>query len=347
MSAIGYQVIANVLTNPPSYTARVVPNSILGYDEVAAQINLHNPTIPVGTAKTVLEAFREEVKLQLANGNTVNLSNFVSFVTTMPVKLVNATDPLPSNPINISAKPATPFKDEIRAAATYTRLATEIKAPSIASAFDTVSAINGFVRNGYGLRISGTNLRFDQADVNEGVFLLSSAGNDVRQDNISLNDPSNLIVIPGLDSAAGPAGTASVEHSLSVKSRYTDNGQIRTGTYGKKLRSPNVISDATSDQVFVCGAQTSGPAKIKTYTGAQVTCRLVAQIKNTGELTLSVGTMAGVFGQQMTVTAAGDFVLAGLAANVTVEVTDYQVLYDNTMAYSRYLQEVCVMSPLT
>lgn len=344
--AISYQVTPNMLTNPPSFTCRPVANAVLGYDEVAAQINLRNPTIPATTAKTVLEALRLEVKEQLAAGNTVNLSNFVSFVVTMPVKLAASTDPLPANPINISAKPSTTFKTEVQAIATYTRVPTPVKAPTLNSAYDSSSGIDGFCRNGYGLRISGSNLRFNADDVEQGVFLLSAAGNDMRQDNISLNDPSNLIVIPGLDPAVQPAGAASVEQVLTVRSKYTDNGSLRSGGYSKKLRALNVITDSNK-KLFVTGTATSGPATVKTYTGTQVKCRILAQASSTGIITLSIAPLSGAFGQEMTVTANGDYVLQGLAANVTVTVSDYDGLVTAVNSYSRYLQEVCDLSPLT
>jgi hypothetical protein len=343
---IGYQVTPNALTNPPSFTCRVVPNSVLGYDEVATQINLHNPTIPVSTAKTVLEAFRSEVVLQLAAGNTVNLSNFASFVVTMPVKLAAATDSLPANPISVSAKPSTTLKAEIQQQATYTRLQTPVKAPTLNAAYDASSGIDGFCRNGYGLRISGSNLRFNADDVEQGVFLLSQAGNDMHQDNISLNDPSNLIIIPGLDPAAQPAGAASVEHVLTVRSKYTDNGTLRSGGYSKKMRTINMISD-TNKKLFVTGTATSGPAVVKTYAGSTVNCRILAQVQTTGELTLAIAPLSGSFGQAMTVAANGDFVLAGLVANVTVTVTDWEALAAAAQSYGRYFVEFCNISALT
>lgn len=344
--AIGYYLALNALTNPPSYSGRVVPNQILGYDQIAAQINLRNPTIPVQTAKSVLEAFANEVKIQLADGNTVNLTNFCSFVVTMPIKLETPNDPLPSNPINISAKPSTPFKDAVKTAATYTRLPTPIKAPTISASYDSSTSVEGFVRNGWGLTIAGTNLRFDPTDATQGVFLLSQAGNDIRQENISLNDPSRLIVIPGLDPAVQPAGAASVEHVLSVRSKYTDNGTLRTGGYGKKLRTKNMISD-TNKKLFVTGTATSGPAVVKTYAGSAVDCRILAQVKTDGSLTLSIGSMTGSFGQEMTVAANGDYTLAGLAADVVVTVSDYEALAAAATSYGRYFVEFCNISPLT
>lgn len=345
--AIGYQVRLNALTSPPSYTCFVVPGLTQGYDEIAAAINLRNPTIPVETAKTVLLALPEEIKRELANGNTVNLTGFCSFVTTMPVRLASATDPLPTGAVDVQAKPSTPFKNKIKAAATFTRLPATVKAPTITAALDAPTKIDGFIREQYGFQITGSNLGFDPTDATQGVFLLSPAGNFIQQTNLALNEPSKLIIVPTFDTVAGPAGTASVENVLEVRSKYTESGQLRTGSYGKKLRALNVISDATSDKLFVCGSATAGPAIVKTYTGAQVMCRFVAQVKPSGELTLQAGEVGMNLGQEVIVAANGDYVLPGLDANVTVTVSDYTTLMANAMSYARYLVEVCDLNPLT
>lgn len=344
---ISYQVRPNVLTSPPSFTCRVVPVAILGYQEIAAQINMRNPTIPASVALTVLEALREEVKLQLADGNTVNLEGFCSWVTSLPVRLATANDPLPTDPVQVRIKPSVVLRDDVIGLASYTRLPATVKSPTVDSAYDTITRIDGLIREGYGFRISGSNLGFDPTDATQGPFLLSPAGNYIAQTNVALNDPSSTIIVPVFDVVAGPAGTASVEQQLEMRSKYTENGQLRTGTYSKKLRALNVISDATSDQLFVVGAAVSGPAKVKTYVGATVTCRFIAQVKPSGELVLSVGELDGNDGQQMIVTANGDFSLPGLDAAVVVQVTDYDTLLANAMAYSRFLQEVCELSTLT
>ncbi len=344
--AVEYAITSNALTTPPSYGARPAPKQILGFDEIARQINIHNPTIPEATAKSVLEAFREEIVFQLAEGNTVNMKGFVSFVVSMKIRLENPTDPLPVNPIDIKAKPSAPFKTAIRQAATYFRLPAVTKAPNIIAAIDTNTQIDGYVRNGFGSQVSGSNIGFNAAAADEGIFLLSPAGNSTQQTNLSLNNPSNLIFIPLLDVAAGPAGANSVEQILTVKSRYTASGQLRSGTYGKPMRNVNVVTDGAIS-VFVTGAAASGPATVTSYVGAQVDARIVAQIKPSGELTLSVGTLAGVFGQELTVLANGAYVLTGLAADVEVTVSDLVTLTASVLTYQRYMQEIVDLSPLT
>jgi nucleoid DNA-binding protein len=343
---IEYAVTSNALTTPPSFGARPAPKQILDYDAVGRAIQIHNPTITSSMAVTVLKALREEVIYQLAEGNTINLEGFCSFVVSMKVRLDAPTDPLPSQPIDIKAKPSAPFKTAIRQAASYFRLPAVTKAPNIISAVDTNTQIEGYVRNGFGAQVNGSNVGFNPLAADEGVFLLSSAGNSTRQINLSLNNPSQLIYTPLLDVAAGPAGANSVEQILTVNSRYTTSGQLRSGTAGKPLRTTNVVEDGAIS-LFVVGAAASGPATVTSYLGAQVDARIIAQIKSDGVLALQIGTLAGVFGQSLDVLANGAYVLTGLAADVEVTVSDLVTLTASVLSYQRYMQEVINISPLT
>jgi len=346
MTTIQYQVEKNSLTSPPSYFARVSPRSILDIDDVAKAINSHNPTIPVQTAKSVIEKFAEEVGIQLANGNTVKISSFCSWVVTLGGRMDNPTDPLPSGAFDVIAKPSAPFKSSVAANATYERIGYAAKTPSIVSVMDTNTGIQNYVREGYGLEINGTQMAWSQEDAAQGVYLLSSAGNDMRQTNIVSSTPSKAFIIPELDSNAGPAGAASVEQILSIATRYTENGEVRVGTFKTKLRTTNAISD-TNKKIFIIDDQTSSGATISAYTGSQVDARLLATIGGDGVLKLSVGTLAGVFGDPVSVAANGSYVLSGLASDVTVTVATYATLYANVVSYGKYMQEVLDLSPLT
>ncbi|MCP4173999.1 MAG: DUF4469 domain-containing protein, partial [Fuerstiella sp.] len=191
----------------------------LDYDALAAQINLHNPTIPAATAKAVLEAFREEVIRQLADGNTINLSGFVSFVVSLPVRLDQPTDDLPSDPVDVKAKPSVVLKQEVAQQAEYVRLPYTEKSPDITAAYDTNTNIPGWIRPDYGFRLDGSNIGFDGTDPTQGVFLTDADGHIVQQTKISLNNPSKIIITP--DFGGEPAVSPNVEKTIAVRSRYT------------------------------------------------------------------------------------------------------------------------------
>ena len=344
---IQYKVIQNYLTNPPSYTARPVAQNTLDYDALAAQIHLHNPTIPAAVAKAVLEAFREEVIRQLVDGNTINLQGFVSFVVTLPVRLDQPTAALPPDAVDVRAKPSVVLKQEVTQQAEYVRLPYSEKAPDISAAYDTNTNISGWIRPEYGFRLDGSNIGFDMTDPTQGVFLTDADGNIVQQTRISLNNPSKIIITP--DFGGTPAVSPNVEKTLAVRTRYTKNGQLRTGEYSKHLRSTNVVT-AQQDKLFVVGDDADGPLTVSRYRGDQVMCRFEAVYRTDDQISLAVGPLEGPLGPEVIITRGGtDMVLTGLAAEVTVNFIDsgsYDLFVASLLSYGRYMVEVCDLATI-
>jgi hypothetical protein len=344
---IQYKIIPNYLTNPPSFTARPVPQNILDYDALAEQIHLHNPTIPVDTARAVLEAFREEVIRQLADGNTINLSGFVSFVTSLPVRLGHPTDDLPPNPVDVKAKPSVVLKEEVAQQAEYERLPYSEKSPDIIAAYDTNTNLTDWIRPDYGFRLDGSNIGFDAADPAQGVFLTDADGHIVQQEKISLNEPSKIIITP--DFGGEPAASPNVEKTIAVRSRYTKNGQLRTGGYAGHLRSTNVVT-TEQPKLFVIGDNADGPLVVSNYSGDQVMCRFEAIYRTDDRISLAIGPVEGSLGPEVIIPPAGsDMVLSGLDADVTVNFIDsgsYDLFVASLLSYGRYMLEVCDLSPI-
>ena len=345
---IQYKVIPNYLTNPPSYIARPVAQDTLDYDALAEQINLHNPTIPADTARAVLEAFREEVIRQLARGNTINLAGFMSFVVSLPVRLDQPADDLPPASADVKAKPSVVLKEEVVQQAEYERLPYSEKAPDISAAYDTNTGLANWIRPDYGFRLDGSNIGFDAADPAQGVFLSDADGHIIRQSRISLNEPSKIIITP--EFGGEPAVSPNVEKTVTVRSRYTEHGQLRTGEYAKHLRSTNVVT-TEQPQLFVVGNAAEGPLKVSSYPGPQVMCRFEAVYRTDGQVSLAVGPLEGALGPEVILPPAGaDMVLTGLEAEVTVNFMDsssYGLLIASLLAYGRYMLEVCDLAAIS
>ncbi len=344
---IQYKVIPNFLTKPPSYTARPVPQNTLDYDALAEQIHLHNPTIPVATAKAVLEAFRDEVIRQLADGNTINLAGFVSFVVSLPVRLDQPNDNLPPNPIDVKAKPSVVLKQEIAQQAKYVRLPYTEKSPDIITAYDTNTNFANWIRADHGFRLDGSNIGFDGTDPTQGVFLTDADGHLVQQTKISLNNPSKIIITP--DFGGEPAVSPNVEKTIAVRSRYTKNGQLRTGEYSKHLRSTNVVT-AQQPKLFVVGDNTDSPLVVSRYRGDQVICRFEAVYRTDGQISLAVGPLEGALGPEVIIPPTGvDMVLTGLDADMTVNFmngSSYDLFVASLLSYGRYMLEVCDLATI-
>ena len=345
---IQYKVLPNYLTNPPSYIARPVPQKTLGYDDMATQISLHNPTITAATVKAVLEACREEVIRQLADGNTINLPGFVSFVVSLPVRLDQPTDDLPLNPVDVKAKPSVVLKKEVAQQATYLRLPYAEKSPDISAAYDTNTNLANWIRPDYGFRMDGSNLGFNAADPAQGVFLTDADGNTVQQTKISLNEPSKIIITP--EFGEEPAASPNVEKIIAVRTRYTENGQLRTGEYSKRLRSTNVVTLA-QPKLFVVGDSADSPLVVTNYPGIPVMCRFEAVYRTDGQISLAVGPLAGPLGPEVILPPNGtDIELAGLDAAVTVNFMDggsYDLFIASLLSYGRYMLEVCDLATIS
>ena len=345
---IQYKVIPNYLTNPPSSAARPVPRNTLDYDALAEQINLHNPTIPADTARAVLEACREEVIRQLADGNTINLPGFLSFITTLPVRLEHPADDLPPAPVDVKARPSVVLKEEVAQQAEYERLPYSEKAPDISAAYDTNTSLADWIRPDYGFRLDGSNIGFDGADPAQGVFLTDAAGHIVPQTRVSLNNPSKIIITP--EFGGEPAVSPNVEKTIAVRSRYTKNGQLRTGEYAKHLRSTNVVTTEQT-QLFVVGDAVEGPLKVSSYLGPQVMCRFEAVYRPDDQISLAVGPLEGPLGPEVIISSAlGSMVLSGLDAAVTVSFMDsgsYDLFVASLLAYGRYMVEVCDLANMS
>lgn len=117
------------------------------------------------------------------------------------------------------------------------------------------------------------------------MFLTDADGHIVQQEKISLNNPSKSS-LPLI--SAGSRNSPNVEKTIAVRSRYSKNGQLRTGEYANHLRSTNVVT-AIQPKLFVVGDDMDGPLVVSSYTGEQVMCRFEAIYRADDQITLAVG----------------------------------------------------------
>lgn len=334
---VNYTVKPNPLTKPASYSCITQPVDKLGINEIARQINLHNPTIPEQTAVDVIEKFSDEILYQLSIGNWVTIESFCSFSATIVARLNTATESLPPNAIECRAKPSAPFKKKLRQDATYTRLAYIEKAPNVSEVVDTNSGVANWARDVYGMRVNGSDLGFDQTNTLLGVWIETADGTLVKQEKISLNNPSSLIITPEFETSL-PDGEH-VDLTLVLKNKYTPNGQIRTSSVTNRIRATN-----TTFNLFAAGLGSS-PVTVTTYAGADKTVQFVASINPDSTMSLAVGEIGGVLGSAIDITAGTTTtVLPGLGDDVTVTINDYATLYQTALDYQRYMVEVCALT---
>jgi hypothetical protein len=340
---VKYYVRINRLTVPPSHACITTAEETLGYDKISELIHTLNPSITAAQVKTVLQNFQQVVTEQVADGKFVKLKNFVSFMPRLQVRLDLPTDDIPPDAVKVAAKIPRQFNRAVQNIATYERLGYPSKAPEVIIGYETKTEYPRFIRDDYPFRLSGKNIGFDVDDDDLGIFLVDADDNEIEQDKVGLNDPSNVIITA--DFGGEPAVSPNVEKTIHCRNRYTPNGTLREGSY-EYLRSMNFIA-ANQLEMFVAGDNQTGPVQAVKHDAAAEDCRVEAVLKPDNTITLAIGPYVGAMGPPVVVSPnGGDIVLTGLDADVTLNVADasrYVVLRYFLLTRGRYVLEVCNM----
>ena len=127
------------------------------------------------------------------------------------------------------------------------------------------------------------------------------------------------------------------EYRLSITTRYTDHGNLRTGTYILPLRAPLTIDLGENHYVGMLSGAHTAPlveataAEVVAVPSVQVRIQAVLNALD-GKLHLSLLDMTegGSVGDTVTVSADGAYTLPGFAGSaltsLTVQVNDYAAL---------------------
>ncbi len=173
--------------------------------------------------------------------------------------------------------------------------------------------------------------------------MVDANDNEIEQDKIGLNDPSNVIITA--DFGEAPAASPNVEKTILCRNRYTSNGTIREGSY-EHVRSMNFIA-ADQLEMFVAGADATGPVQAVKHNAPAEDCRVKAILKPDDTITLAIGPYIGEMGPPVIVPPeGGNIVLSGLSVDVRLHVANaaaYAALRNFLLARGRYVLEVCNM----
>jgi alpha-tubulin suppressor-like RCC1 family protein len=334
---IQYYVVENKLTVPASYTARPSAISNVDIKGICSLINAKNPTITQSMAETCLTLLSSIVEKEILDGNSVTLTNFVSFTASISARLTDYNQMFARTDLNPRFIVSQTFIADVEALASYTRLGVISKVPSIVSATDANTKIEDWIRQGYGLDIKGNNLDFNKDDPEQGVFLSSPAGNTYRVENVAYTTGKRIIAIPTIDQAEGPAGAGSVAYGLEVRSRYTPGGDLRIGSWPWLRKTDTIGQD--NDLLFVRGTQATGPVRVSAYAGDPVTIKMVAAIDQSNILTITASQLSMQTGSTVQINGNGTYNIE-LINGLQIEVTDYDLLYSTVLQSQRHMQEI-------
>lgn len=337
MATIQWQPQVNALTKPQSYRIQIIPRSTGGYDKMAADIAAAHPVYNAELIRSLAPLMMGWIQQELLNGSLVNLEDAFSFRLSCSGKLAGPDDPLPAadNMLNVRVFPSRTFVQGIRAAAKLERLPMSEKQPLITSAEDTKLKLADVLNPDGLLRLTGSNLFFDEEDPDCSCVIAGTESGEVRQSTFGTISNSEILLAPELPTQAHPWNN---EYTVTLTTQYTEHGTPRTGVYRRRLRSPLAVTGlwqpSPPETGILSGGGDSPLVSVKSGSvSADERLRVQAVFEPmTGGLLLSLLNMkeGGAAGAEVPVAAAGDFTLPGFSgsavSSLAVAVNDYAAL---------------------
>lgn len=336
MGTVQYRVEPNPLTKPASYKLRFLPQQTAGYDELAAALAKDNG-LSVEQARAFLQSTVKNIKQMLSNGIQVTLEEAFTFAPSFHASLTNPDDPLPpiSELLRISVSATRPFVQAVQQAVTLERVATEQKAPSILSAADTTLELNNVLNPDGVLRLTGSNLAFDKSSPDCGCVIAGTQSGSTAQSQFAGISDGEILLVPHIPAQAHPWNN---EYTVSITTRYTEHGSLRSGTYGRKLRSPLTavnLGHPNPPETGILTGSAAAPYVSITACAISASERLRIQADaSVQEDQLSFRLIAlrdgGAVGGMVPVTANGEYTLPGFTgsavSSLKIRVNNYAAL---------------------
>jgi hypothetical protein len=337
MPAIQWRPEVNAMTTPQSWRILAVPRNSAGIEDIAADIARQHPNFNKADILTILRAEDKAVQARLLNGEQVTKEGSWSWFVSFTGRLNHPDEPLPplDECLQVSVRISPPFAKAIRRAAHAERLPARLKQPLISTASDALLGLNNVLNPDGLLQLGGRNLAFDrQQPGSECVIAGTESGSAVQTRLIKVED-SGIMLMPDIPAQAHPWNN---EYTVSVSTRYSEHGTLRTGTCGQMLRSPLTLSGLGQpdppEHGILSGKESSPHVSV---IGGSVAADEMLRIqvildKRKDALLFSLLDMheGGKTGAAVTVTANGELTLQGFAdsavSSLTVRVNDYAAL---------------------
>ena len=350
-ATIQWQPKFNPLTTPASYSIQIVPRRISGYDKMAADISTAHPVYNAELIRSLAPLMMAWVQQELLNGDGVNLEEAFSVRLSCSGRLAGPNDPLPNDPdmLHVRVYPSRTFVQAIRQEAKLERLPMTEKLPLITSAEDTKLKLADVLNPKGLLRLTGSNLFFEEEDPDCGCVIAGSWSGEIKQSTFGDISNTGILLSPDIPEQDEPWQN---EYSLSVTTQYTEHGTPRVGTYRRKLRTPLVInglSFETGPGILTGGGAEAPLARFQEGEASGSTLlRIQASLdQHLDKLLLSLIDMkeSGSAGPKVAVTDNGEYTLQGYSGSaltsLVVLVENYSGLFSLTRnSYSGRLVDI-------
>lgn len=273
MSTIQWRPEVNALTTPQSYWIRFVPRNVVDSEELAKRMAKAQPNYSEEEFRAFLNLRNEIIQDALINGEQVTEENAFIYTLSFTGRLDEPDDPLPdiNECLQVRVRSSPTMTDAIRKAAKTERLPMNKKLPLINAAEDTLLKLDNVLNPQGVLQLTGNNLLFDP-EGGSGKCVIKGTRNDrVVQTRFPSISNTMVMVMPEVPVQNDPWNN---EYTISVSTYYSEHGSLRTGIYGRKLRSPLIVDSfdhetgiltgkAASPNVSILGGDVSAPTNLR------------------------------------------------------------------------------------
>lgn len=336
MSTIQWRPQINALTAPQSYRPQFVPRSTSGYNEMAADLSAAHPVYNAELIRSLAPLIMDWIQQQLINGYQVTLEQAFTFHLSFLGKLAGPDAPLPADKdiLQVKVYPSRPFVQAVRKAARLERLPMNEKLPLITSSEDTRLKLADVLNPDGVLRLTGTNLYFNEEDPNCGCVLTGTESGEQQQRIYASISNTELFVVPNIPAQAQPWHN---EYNLTMTTQYTEHGTPRKGMYRRRLRTPLLVDSLAGSVGLLTGEGAASPYAV--ISGGVITANERVRIQvlldlRRERLLVNLIDMKekGAVGEVVTVTANGIVSLPGFSGSnvqsLTITINNYAALRD-------------------
>lgn len=253
MPNVQWKPVENALTTPRSYRVQVVPHNTPGYEEMAADISALNPNYNADLIRSLAPLMMEWIQTRLIKGDRVTLEDALSFHLTISGRLDGPDSPLPDDEdlINVNIYATRPFVEKVRKEVQLERLPMSKKQPLITSAEDTKLKLPDVLNPDGVLHLTGSNLFFNENNPDCECVLEGTRNGRTKQSTFASIANSEVLLVPDIPAQADPWNN---EYTVSISTQYTEHGTVRTGTFGRKLRTPLSVALGNGDGILTDNA---------------------------------------------------------------------------------------------
>jgi hypothetical protein len=341
MATIQWRPESNPLTNPKSYKARILHRVTMDYAAVAEAISARNPNFSAIAVETILRELREEVRIQLNNGNAVALKDFCSFRTSANVRLETASSPMPSPGTSLMTviSASRTLRDDVRQGASYEKLPAEEKSPVITEFMNTMLGLpNVLDSNGYLAVVKGSNILIGPGIAGSKMTIEGTQSGSTVQTDFAERTPAKISFSTMIPSQAFAWNN---EYTVSITTRYTENGSLRVSTYSQYLRQSMDYTIGSLPRGVLSSTTATAIVDITAYSGATQTVRLCADV-NSQDDTLRIWmadmTANGEVGNSVIINDDTGYTIDGypgaLITSIGIETIDWAAL--KTLVKTKY-----------